>query len=250
MEIRTQDKYQKRQSERINQKIKVLTNRLDFQKDIHFLRNKWEIPTDGLKNDDDYEEWSTTLLEKTDEYYDKNWPKEKKEIITLREKGKYDEANEIKNKINKLTPINEFGDDIWVMIINYRLSPRWYEGIKRYTLYNDSKNMGIPAGATVLNNWDHGIPIVSIQFDRDTTLEDLKRAWSWARKMYKGGVFHKFQPIKKFDRDKRAYELEKEGKDWEEIAGIIEKEFNDDLDYNEINIAINRYKKRLNINQA
>lgn len=243
-----ENKYFERQRERLEQRIKVLVNRPDFQKDILFLRNKWKIPQDGLKSDEDYENWSTKLLEKTDKYYDKNWPKEKKKIIELREKGKHEEANELKNKINKQAPLNEFGNDVWVMIINYRLSPRWYEGIKHYLLYNDSKNMGIPVGTTVLNNWDHGIPIVSIQFDKDTTLEDIKRAWSWARKMYRGGVFHKFQPIKKLDRDKRTYELKNEGKDWEEIAEIIESEFGDDLDYNEINIAINRYKKRLNIN--
>lgn len=243
-------RYFEKQKERLEQRIKVLINRPDFQKDILFLRDKWKISKDGLKNDDDYGKWSDTLLERTDEYYDKNWPEEKKKIIELREKGRYDEANEIRNKINKRSPLIEFGDDIWVMIINYRLSPRWYEGIKHYLLYNDSKNMGIPAGATVLNNWEHGIPIVSIQFDKDTTLEDIKRAWSWARKMYKGGVSHKYQPIKKFDRDKRIYELEKKIKDWKEIAEIIENEFGDDLGYNEINIAINRYKKRLNINQA
>jgi hypothetical protein len=243
-----QDKYQKRQSERIKQKIKVLTNRPDFQKDILFLRNKWKIPKSGLKTEDDYGKWSTKLLEKTDRYYDKNWPNEKKKIIDLRERGKYDEANELKNQINKLAPINEFSDNVWFIIINYQLSPRWHEGIKNYLLFNNTEKMGIPVGTTVLNNWDHGVPIISIQIDKDTTLEDLKRVWSWARKMYRGGVFHKYQPIKNFDRDKRAYELEKEGKDWEEIAGIIEKEFNDDLDYNEINIAINRYKKRLNIN--
>lgn len=108
--------------------------------------------------------------------------------------------------------------------------------------------MQIPAGITVAMNWDNGIKRISLEIDDDTTLNDLKHVWKWARKMRKGRLSDKFQPIPNFDRDKRAYELELEGRTEKEIGDTIQEEFGDSLDYNELKIVIKRYKKRLNIN--
>ncbi len=249
MEIRTQDEYQRKQSKRINQKIKVLINRPDFQKDIALLRNRWKVPKSGLKNERENEEWNQQLLADTDNYYDKNWPNERKKLIVLTEKGKYREADELRTKINKQAPLNAFDNDIWVMVITYKLSPRWHDGVKRYLLFNDPKNMAISMGITVLSNWNHGIPEICLQIDKDTTLDDIKRVWSWARKMYRGKEKpHKFQPIKNFERDKEIYQLQQKNKEWKKIAEKISIKYGDELDYNDINIIVKRYKKRLHIN--
>lgn len=242
--------YLDEKKKRLKQKIKVLVNRPAFQKDIADLRIKWNIPSEGLKTEEENQEWNNNFYIATDTYFEENWPKERNKIIELRKEKKFKEAEEIRKKINAEAPINALREDIWSIVRKYRLSSRWHKGINRYLSYNDADNMGIEVGVTVLMNWDNGIQRVSLEIDHDTTLNDLKHVWSWARKMYKGRQTDKYQPIPNFDRDKRAYELEQEGKSWKDIADIIEDEFGDTLDYNELNIAIKRYKKRLNINQA
>lgn len=247
MEIRAQDKYHKRQSERTNQRIKVLINRPDFQKDISFLRNKWNIPQNGIKTEKDNEDWNEWILTETDNYYDKNWAKDIKVISDLRKDKKYNEADEIKKKINKSAPLNAFNDDVWVVIINHSLTPKWHSSFKNYLLSNDPDHLKSQTGLTVSFNWDHGILKPSIEFDKDTRVDDLKRAWTWARKLLKRKKIEKFHPLKKFDRDKRVYDLDKEGKTIDEIGEIVQSEFNEDLDYNYINLILKRYKKRINI---
>lgn len=248
MEIRTQDEYQKRQSERTNQKIKVLINRPDFQNDIIFLRNKWNIPQNGIKTEKENEGWNDWILNETDNYYDKKWPIETKKILELRKLKKYREAEEIKKSINSGSPLNAFNNDIWAIIVKYVLPPKWHEGIKNYLMSDDQKYLSNQTGLIVNFNWDHGVLRPSIEFDKDTTVPDLKRAWSWARKLLKNKRNTKFQPLKNFERDKRAYELEKEGKNPTEMEDAIEKEFGKVFSYNELTLAIKRYKKRLNIN--
>ncbi len=248
MEIRTQDEYQKRQSKRTNQKIKILINRPDFQKDITFLRNKWKIPQEGIKTEKENEDWNDWILDETDSYYYEKWPIETKKMIELRKVKKYDEAEEIKRKINTSAPLNALNNDIWAIIIKYCLPVKWHSGIKNYLLSGDSDDLKFQTGLTVNFNWDHGILRPSIEFDEDTTLPDLKRVWSWARKLLKRKKNVKFQPLKNFERDKEVYQLKQANKGWKEIAEKISARYSKELDYNDINIIVKRYKERLHIN--
>lgn len=242
--------YSEKKKKRLEQKIKLLINRPAFQKDITNFRKKWKIPLDGIKNEDDNQNWNLHLTIISNKYYSKNWLKERAEILKLRSNGKFEVANEIRKKINAQAPLSILNDNIWSIVKKYRLSPRWYGGIRRYLLFNDPKNMKIPLGINVAMNWENGIRHVSLEIEEDTTLDDLREVWSWARKMYRGKQGDKFQPIKNFERDKRAYELEQEGRTLTDIADTINLEFNDSMDYNQLRIAIKRYKKHLNINQA
>lgn len=177
-------------------------------------------------------------------------PDFQKDILILRKKWKipsYGLTNEEERQLN-LHLTNVFNNDIWSIVRKYRLSPRWHNGIKHYLLFNDPKNMHKSIGIPVKINWEDGIRRIFLEIDDDTTLNDLKQVWSWARKMKRGKPTGKFREIENFDRDKRAFELKKEGKNSEEILNIIEIEFGETLDYNHLNIIINRYKKRLNIN--
>jgi hypothetical protein len=241
-------KYHEKALSRLKQKIKLLVARPDFQKDIQELRTKWKIPSNGIKDEQENENWNMQLGIDTDEYYDKNWPKERKELLALRKAGKHREADEIKKKINADAPLNAFNNDIWSVIRKYRLSPKWNNGIRRYLLFNDPTNLNISFGIPVKFEWENGMRRIYLEIDEDTTLDDLKNVWSWARKLQRGKKYDKYQPIKNFDRDNRAYELQLEGRTEKEIGDIIQEEFGDTLDYNELNIAIKRHKKRLNIN--
>lgn len=88
--------YLEKRKDRLEQKIKLLVSRPDFQKEILELRKKWNIPLNGIKNEEDNQNWNRKLLIDTDEYYTKNWPRERKKIIELREQGKFREAEKTK----------------------------------------------------------------------------------------------------------------------------------------------------------
>jgi hypothetical protein len=238
-------------TKRIKQEIKVLVSRPAFQKEISDLRKKWNIPQDGIKTEDDNQEWNRNLDTATDRYHEKEWPKCRAEIDRLIKERKFREAEEKRKEHNAKAPLNEFREDIWSIVRKYRLSPRWHTGIRRYLLFNDPDNLNLTAGVTMVVTWENGMKRLALEIDGDTTLRDIRQVWPSVKRMQKDLMYRKadkFQPIKNFERDKMIYELEQDGKSEKDIGDIIQQEFGDTLDYNEINIAIKRYKKRLNIN--
>lgn len=238
-------------TKRLKQEIKVLISRPAFQKEIAALREKWKIPADGIKTEDENQEWGMQLDIATDEYYKTEWPKCRAEIDKLNKEKKFREAEDMRKKCNAKAPRNEFREDIWSVVRKYRLSPRWHTGIRRYLLFNDPDNLNLTAGVTLATTWENGMKRLAIEIDGDTTLNDIKHIWPWVKRMQKDLMYRKadkFQPIKNFERDQRIYELSQAGNSENEIGDIIQQEFGDALDYNEINIATKRYKKRLNIN--
>lgn len=238
-------------AKRLKQEIKVLVSRPAFQKEVATLRGKWNIPSEGIKTEDDNQEWHHKLDIATDEYRNTEWPKCRVEIDRLNKERKFREAEEKRKEHNAKAPLNEFREDIWSVVRKYRLSPRWHNAIRRYILFNDPDNLNLVAGVTIVNTWENGMKLIALEIDADTTLKDIKQVWPWVKRMQKDLMYKradKFQPIKNFERDQRIYELQQEGRSEKDIGDIIQREFGDSLDYNEINIAIKRYKKRLNIN--
>ena len=243
--------YFEEKTKRLKQEIKVLISRPAFQKEIAFLREKWNIPPDGIKTEDDNQEWHHKLDVATDKYNETEWPKCRAEIDRLNKERKFREAEDKRKEYNLNVPMNAFREDIWSVVRKYRLSPRWHTGIRRYLLFNDPDNLNITAGVTMVTTWENGMERLALEIDGDTTLKDIRQIWPWVKRMQKDLMYKradKFQPIKNFERDQRIYELQQEGRSEKDIGDIIQREFGDSLDYNEINIAIKRYKKRLNIN--
>jgi hypothetical protein len=229
------------------QKIKVLINKPAFQKDIQEFRKFWKIPPEGIKNEVESQNWNMRLDVDTVNYYIKNWPMERKEIMRLRRQKKFEEAEDIRERISVNAPFNILKSNIWSVIKVYEISPRWYNGIRRYILFNDFGKIDDTLGMKINMNWDYGILKISLEIERDTVIDDLKHSLSWVKKTY-GEKIYKFHEIPNFDRDKRAYELQLEGNSFDKIGKIISVEFkNGGLDNNQINIAIKRYKKRFNI---
>lgn len=234
----------------IGQKIKVLVNTPIFQEQIIELRKKWKIPLNGIKEEDERLDWYGQLSAKTDEFHKKEWPKYRAEIAKLREAKKFREAEEKKDEYNLKVPLNAYRNDIWRIVRSFRLSSRWHFSIERYLLYNDPNNMGVPLGATLSTTWENGMKQLSILINGDTTLADIRKIWPTVKMMQEDlndRQAEKFQPIPNFDRDKRAYELEQEGKTLNEIGEIINSEYDGGLLDGEIKQIIKRYKKRLNI---
>lgn len=238
-------------TKRLKQEIKVLVSRPAFQKEIADLRKKWNIPPDGIKTEDDNQEWSHKLDIATDEYYETEWPKCRAEIDKLNKERKFREAEEKRKECNANAPLNALREDIWSVVRKYRLSPRWHTGIRRYLLFNDPDNLNLTAGVTIVTTWENGMKRIALEIDSDTTLKDVKQIWPWVKRMQKDLMYRqaeKFQPIKNFERDTRIYELDQDGKTLKEIAETINIEFDNALLEGEIKQIIKRYKERLNIN--
>ncbi|KKR86993.1 MAG: hypothetical protein UU34_C0008G0017 [Candidatus Curtissbacteria bacterium GW2011_GWA1_41_11] len=245
--------YIRKASLRARQKSKVLISRPDFQEDVIRLREKWKIPLEGIQSEDDYRKWQIELSQRTAKYLDEEWPKHRKEFDKLLKVGDLLAFESKEKELNNAAPLNALRIEIKSLLKKYALALRWEHPLKRYLLLNDVNNMENKIGVSIHGHTDSesGIEELSISIEEDTTLEDIKQGWPDIKIHQKSLAYrkqNKFQPIKNFDRDKRAYELQKEDKTTDEIGEIIQKEFNIDLDYNEIGIAINRYKKRLNIN--
>lgn len=246
--------YIERKAKRVQQKAKVLVNRPDFQEDMLALRKKWDIPETGITEEKDNQLWNRKLNYDTDKYYDEEWPKYREELDQLRESGKYKEFKAREDELNDAAPLNAFQKDIKSILKKYLLSPKWKNPVRRYLLFNDVNNMNIPIGVTIAGHLNDYEPVeyqLCLHIDEDTTFEDMREIWSDVKEHQKRLIYRKsdkYQPIPNFDRDKRAYELELEGKSYDEISGILYEEYEIWLDYNEVRIAINRFKKRMNIN--
>lgn len=198
------------------QKINLLINRPDFEKAILSLREKWNISKNGIKNQEEFDQ------------------------------------------LNNNIPVKDLLDDIKKIIHDQKISPRWINGIKRYLFLNDPNNMAIFIGPVISTKVDikSDLETISIEINEDSTIEDIKAIWSevknsQARLLYKKR--DKNQPIKNFERNKKAYDLKQEGKTLTEIADIFSNtEYNlkHEITITDVDIAdwIRKYKKIVGIN--
>ncbi|MBI3289864.1 hypothetical protein HYZ78_00530 [Candidatus Microgenomates bacterium] len=251
-----QDKYIKKQVQRINQKIKILVVRPDFQDDISKLRDKWQIPAEGIKTDEHRERWYGNLLVSTDKYYDEVWPLHRKELDQLRKKKKIKELEEKRKQLNLMAPLNAFKEDISVMVQKYKIPPKWHHSIERYLLFNDPENMNVSLGVTIRTEKDEKTKLekLYLEIEADTTLEDIKHIWpsvNFFQSKLSYRKRKKFQPIRKLDLYKFVYDLREEGKTYKHIASRLENKFprkSGPYEYEEVGDFIKKFKKLTGIN--
>lgn len=244
--------YANKLSSRLKQTIKVLTNKPSFVRAIQELRFKWNIPKDGIKTQENLDLWYRDLDLKTQSYFDEILPTKRQEIIQAKESGDFANSRKIQDDFNKNVPRNAFLNDIKGLIREQELSPRWLDSIKRYLLLNDPENIGIFIGPIISKNIDmeFGAETISIEIDATTTLRDIKAIWPEIKVMQSNLSYSKqkkFQPLRKFNRNKKAYDLHKRGKKYSEIAVILSKgkKFVGEEDVAKM---IERYKKTVDIN--
>lgn len=246
------DSYFQKMVGRIKQRARLLIARPDLQEEILGLRKKWNIPEDGIRTEEENRKWNGNLNNMTTKYFDNEWKKHRDELIKLRGTGRLSVYKNKEKELNNAAPLNAFRLDIKSLIKKYKLGARWEYGIKRYLLFNDINNMSLSIGVTIAEHLDDELEAyqLCLHIEEDTTLEDIKEIWPYVKEHQKRLSSYqksKFHPIPNLQRDKRAYELQMEGKSLEEIEDIIQVEFGDALDYNQLNIVIKRYMKRLNI---
>lgn len=235
-----------------NQRIQLLVDNLDFQKDILAIRERWNIPRSGLRDIDEWKTWYDDFLRKDDLHFVNHRKQYHEELSRLKEVD-YRKYLEHKKEINLELPVNAFAHDIAQIANKYKLHPKWEEGIKGYLYYNDHKTFPMPLGVVIHKKIDmeKGIKRLFLEIDEDTTLDDIKASWK-SVKYHQSTLGYnrkqKNQPIRSINLYKRAFELrKKENKSYTQIADIFEKEFpkpNEDI-YSTEEIAnfIRKYKK-------
>lgn len=239
-------------SNRLKQTINVLLNKPKFQAAIIDLRVKWNIPKKGIKNQEKLDLWYHDLDLKTQRCFDDIWPSKRQEIILAKENGDFANSKKIQDDFNKNVPRNAFLNDIKELIREQELSPRWLDGIKRYLLLNDPENIGIFIGPIISKNIDmeFGAETISVEIDATTTLRDIKAIWPEVKVMQSNLTYSKqkkFQPLRKFNRNKKAYDLHMQGKKYSEIAVIFSKG-KKVVGEEDVAKMIERYKKMVDIN--
>jgi len=237
---------------RSRQRATLLIENPKFQEEILEIRKRFKIPLNGIKTNEESGKWHHEFYESDDVYFSANRENVYAEIKRLEKEKKFQEGFNLHRKFNKEAPINAFNIAIKKILENFKLPLNWQHSIQRYILFNSIDSMWIPGNISIREDYDQDTDLrrLSIEIDDTTTLEDVKEAWptiKFHQKRLQSYTREKFQPLRKLNRDKRAYELEKEGKSLKEIADIINVEFNDPMDYNYLRIILNRYKKRLNI---
>ncbi len=246
------NEYIQKASSRLKQAIKVLVNKPSFLDAVLNLRKKWEIPNEGFKLQADLDKWYQKINEDTEEYFNQFLPSKRQELVELRSKGNLTERKKTQDEFNNKAPRNAFLFDVNRLTHEQKLSPRWIEGIKQFLLFNNPDNMGMFVGPVISTKFDleFGTETISLDIEANTTLEDVKAIWPEIKEMQARLPYtkqKKFQPLRKFDRNKKAYELHQTGKKYREIADEFSKDGNT-IGEEDVAKMIERYKKKTDIN--
>lgn len=242
----------KKLSSRQQQKIKVLINQPDFTKATLDLRVKWNIPEEGFNTQKEIDNWYQLVEQDTKNFIEQNWTRKKKELQKIKESGDHFKYKSLLDDFNHSIPRNALLRGIRALVKEFKLSPRWVRGINRYLLTNDPETLGMFIGPVISTkiDFEFDTQVISIEIDADTTLNDIKAIWpsvKSAQKKLRYKTQDKFQPLRQFERNKKAYELQQQGLSYEDIA----KELSNDEDvyaYGDIGKMIERYKKKVDIN--
>lgn len=238
---------------RAKQRAKLLIARPDFQEDVRAIRIKFKIPPIGFADDEVNQKWHHEFYQSDDEYIEKVWLRRRKEITQLEKENKYTEAEKLRNQLINGSPINSFRITIKEFLKTYKLPLRWKESLRRYVLFNNLDKMLLPIGISLKTESDKDTDLSSlyIEIEDDTTLEDIKQGWQevkYQQKKLHSRVREKFQPIRRMDRDMKAYELDRQGLKLKDIAEVLSKEFNDNYEWYDVSKFIERHRIKLGIN--
>ena len=241
----------KKLSSRQWQRIKVLTSKPDFTNAISKLRGKWDVPVSGLKNQQELDSWYQQLEQNTKNYFSQKWPKERETLLKIKAQGDHSKYSEQLKKFNDSVPRNAFLRDIKKMVKALKLSPRWVQGVKRYLLTDDPDTMGMFIGPVLRTQIDleFQTEVIYLKIEANTTLEDIKAVWPNVKEMQSRLPYKeqkKFQPLRQFSRNKKAFELRQQDMKYREIAKELSTK-KKTYGYEEVGKMIERYKKKVDI---
>ncbi len=245
----------KKNWKRYNQKLDLLFDNPDFQKDIHEIREEFGIPPEGIADNEGSKQWEFDLCEKQDKFYREEFPKYRDELKKLQMGSDYVTYKNRSAEINNYAPLNRLGKVLIPNLIKkYNLAPSIKDTIRSYICHgNRCLKVGLGIIIETLTDEDSGQGQVKIIIQEDTTLEDIKNRWSdvkFLQSKLRYRTRNKYQPIRNLELYKKAYQLKKE-KSYKQVAEILTKESNDRVfGITDVQDFVKRYKKHIGINRA
>lgn len=218
----------------VKQKMQLLLENPDFQKDIKIFRKKWSIHQKGLKTKKDKKKWFKWLKEHPSEHQLGDFLYTDNEIDT------------------NITPKNtKLNNDIDELLKKYKLSDFYKSSIKAYILFNDFDFIPFlnPAKMKMYFFQDEKKYRMFIEIFAETSVKDFQENWEYIKihqktlSGYKPGRQKQHPRLK---RDERVCELARKGIRHKEIAKMVKKEFNlSGFTYDDVAKIIFRFKKKI-----
>lgn len=238
---------------RSKQRAKLLIANPDFQNEVKQIREKFNIPENGIKTNEESGKWHHGFYQSDDIYFETNRERVREEIKRLEQGKKFQEGFNLHRKFNKEAPINAFNIAIKNVLKKHKLPLTWLHSVQRYILFNSIDYMMLTGNVTISQELDQDTNLVklSIGIDDSTTLDDVIKSWpriKFHQKKLESYTKKKIQPIKNFERDQEAYNLKQSGKTYTEIADILSKKFDKIISYDDVASYIKRHKQRTGIN--
>jgi len=236
----------------------------DFRREITRLREKWNIPPEGFgKDDKGLGRWKKRLQKIS-------WEKRKspeflEKLYRLDERRKALEESQNPNdfmafrlmpdsykRLYLTIPLNGFRNDVVKLRSKFKLPNSWETELRMSLLVG-----GNPSAVSVISydrniqltrNKDTGEPELWLRIYGNTALEDIKDMWPlikcWQEELldYEEGRF-KEKPYR--DRDRKIYELRKEGKSYSEIVWAMKEEEGWTIGEDHARQIVKRYKKSI-----
>lgn len=213
------------------------------QREIKRLREKWNIPQDGIKVNEDSEKWQAWFDKSNDNYLDsaqhlKEESELKQKLQTLSyEQYPYKEREADQNRLASKIPINEYGNDLLVLRQQLELSDYWDTFIEHYLKFNTIEGLiGNNSAIHTIINAKTGEYEVYLRIWEHTRIQDIKAMWSQVR-------FHQqrilgFKKIFRdsdpriIDRNLYIYNLHQSGDKVSDIADSVYKKYaKEDTEY-------------------
>ncbi len=233
--------------ERKQDLLQRLVDNPKFQERVSAVRAKWGIPPSGY--DEPSPAWDEKLGQLDDDYYREQWPSDLKEMKEAEEKALKKEIGwlvyeDLKVEVNYRRPINNFFQDLDLIIEDFKVSPTWRDNLRIYVLYGQTSSAWTPSGISFTMPMGRDFPdTITITIDAHTTKQDMLDRWpdiERAQKRLKHATYDVYQPYPSYERHKVLHDLKASGmslKDISEKTGVP---------YHYINNYINRYLKHIN----
>ena len=190
--------------------IKLLLHKPRFQAGVLAIRKKWGVPVDGLPDNKARNAWQEKIAPRLEEYK----------------------------------------DDVFILMRELKLAERWYEGVSWYIQENMPAVLRVQPANPIRLEYDgdgrdrKNVRSVWVQIDSDTTEREVLDAFKYARDLF--GPLKKKQRPKNIDRDLNILMMHKDGMKNVAIAKWLNSNTDEVFNEEDIKTIIKRIKRRLN----
>lgn len=134
------------------------------------------------------------------------------------------------------------GNSLNSLFLKYNLSKDWEYLVSTYIHSGEFEEKGDPHGLQIELAKDKGTAKLTIY--PETTLREIKSAYSEIIKILKDGKIIKTRPADEFERDSYIYEMYLKRKSYKQISALVNENYNEKFDEFELSKIVAKMKKR------